>query len=42
MELKLFAEVVNLSRLNGSRTFCKFKKFYSDIKWKHQKWKCWY
>ena len=23
--------------INGSRTFCKFKKFYSNIKWKHQK-----
>ena len=38
MELKLFAEVVNLKiKLNGSRTFCKFKKFYSNIKWKYQK-----
>ena len=38
MELKLFAEIIDLFKIiNGSRTFCIFKKFYSNIKWRYQK-----
>ena len=34
---KIICRSCKFKKLNGSRTFCKFKKFYGNIKWKYQK-----